>query len=276
MRAPSRSGSHYYNYKGFFSIVLFALVDADYKFIWADIGGKGSASDAQIYNASSLKEHIETGTAGFPSDAPLPGDNRDVPYFIIGDEAFALCPTLMKPYHRRNMAREERIFKYRLSRARRVVENAFGIMSNRFQIFLTKMRHNPETVKLITKTCMVLHNIMRVRYPTAHSHVLDQAEGEDKEFRPGQWRQDFNMADTDPHGYQGGNYTTRAGKAQRALLTHWVNSDVGSVTWQDRIVFKEEQYAEGEAGKDGDDDKDGGDGKDGDAGDMEVGEHLQS
>ena len=49
MKCPFRSGSLYYNYKGFFSVVLFALVDANYTFIWADIGGTGFASDAQIY-----------------------------------------------------------------------------------------------------------------------------------------------------------------------------------------------------------------------------------
>ena len=47
------------NYKGFYSVVPMALVDADYKFIWADIGGMGSASDAQIYNASELNECVE-------------------------------------------------------------------------------------------------------------------------------------------------------------------------------------------------------------------------
>lgn len=52
IRAPPNSGSLYYNYKGFYSIVLFALVDGDYKFLWADIGGLGSASDSQIYNES--------------------------------------------------------------------------------------------------------------------------------------------------------------------------------------------------------------------------------
>ena len=45
-RCPRNSGSMYYNYNGFYSIVLMALEDADYKFIWADIGGAGVASDA--------------------------------------------------------------------------------------------------------------------------------------------------------------------------------------------------------------------------------------
>ena len=54
------SGSVYYNYKGFYSIVLMALVDADYKFLWVEVGSNGSASDAQVFNAGQLKEFIES------------------------------------------------------------------------------------------------------------------------------------------------------------------------------------------------------------------------
>ena len=73
-KAPSKSGSQYYNYKGFYSIVLMALVDAEYKFIWADLGATGAASDVQIYNASELKKMVEAGTLGFPAPEPLPND----------------------------------------------------------------------------------------------------------------------------------------------------------------------------------------------------------
>ena len=53
---PWNTGSLYRNYKGFFSIVLMALVDADYKFLWIDVDSDGSTNDASIYNRLKLKE----------------------------------------------------------------------------------------------------------------------------------------------------------------------------------------------------------------------------
>ncbi|XP_041351150.1 putative nuclease HARBI1 [Gigantopelta aegis] len=66
IRCPANTRSLYQNYKGFFSVVLLALVDANYKFLWLDIGGYGSMSDSQIYNASEMKECLEDGTIEFP------------------------------------------------------------------------------------------------------------------------------------------------------------------------------------------------------------------
>lgn len=233
-RCPPKSGSQYFNYKGFYSIVLMALVDADYKFVWADIGGTGSASDAQIFNDSELKECCEDGTLGFPDPEPLPGDTQDVPFFFIGDNAFALRPTMMKPYSLRGLTYEQRIFNYRLSRARRVVENAFGILANRFQILLTTMQHRPSTVKLIVKTCLILHNLMRTRYPGLQNQQLDRAENDVRDFVPGAWREGRNLEDTQTA--HGANTASKDGKKQRNLLRHWVNSAPGAVPWQDRMI----------------------------------------
>ena len=52
--------------KGFFSIVMLALVDGQYKFRWVDVGTAGSCSDAQIFDTCHLKRKIDGGSIGFP------------------------------------------------------------------------------------------------------------------------------------------------------------------------------------------------------------------
>jgi len=83
IRKPTNSGSFYYNYKGFFSIVLLAVVDADYNFLYCDIGANGAGSDAGIFNDTELKEYLEPNQVGLPPPEPLPGDDKPMPYFLV-------------------------------------------------------------------------------------------------------------------------------------------------------------------------------------------------
>ena len=210
------------------------MVDADYKFTYIDISGNGASSDAQIYNDSDLHRGLEQNRIrGFPQTDPLPNDNQDVHYFIIGDDAFSLRTYLMKPYSSRNLTHEERIFNYRLSRARRVVENAFGILANRFGILLTTMQHHHETVRIIVEACCILHNLMRTRYPVLQNRLVEHTVS-DENLLPGVWRDGLNLQDTIiAHGP---NTASRDGKRLRNLLKHWCNSTAGSVVWQERMV----------------------------------------
>ena len=66
IKCPIKPGSFYYNYKGFYSIVLMSLVDANYTFLWCDVGGAGHMSDVQIFNGSELKEVMDNRTIGSP------------------------------------------------------------------------------------------------------------------------------------------------------------------------------------------------------------------
>ena len=83
---------------------MMALVDADYKLIWADATSPGSASDVQVYNSSELKESSENGVLGLSLPDFLPHDYQDVPYYFMGDDAFALRETMMKTYSHRAVA----------------------------------------------------------------------------------------------------------------------------------------------------------------------------
>ncbi|XP_071105184.1 uncharacterized protein [Haliotis cracherodii] len=154
-----------------------ALVDSDYEFRWVDIGAQGGCPDAQIWNQCELKNAIERGVIGIQPAAPLPGDDRPMSYYIIADDAFGMNTWLMKPFSRRGLANDERIFNYRLSRARRVDENTFGILANRFRCLLSVMLQDPDTVYAIVLARVCLHNIMRVRYPGEQNPIIDQYTG---------------------------------------------------------------------------------------------------
>ena len=64
------------------SVVLMDLVDANYRFLWVDVGGDGAMSDGQIFNNSDLKECLEDDS--IPDPDPLPYDDEDTPYFLLG------------------------------------------------------------------------------------------------------------------------------------------------------------------------------------------------
>ena len=66
MKKPKKSGSKYFNYKGYFSLVLLSLVNAEYKFLWVNVGVSGSSSDTQTFNHSKLRRKFENGTLGLP------------------------------------------------------------------------------------------------------------------------------------------------------------------------------------------------------------------
>ena len=225
LNKPKNTGALYHNYKGFFSIVMLALEDGQYKFRWVDAGTAGSCSDAQIFNASQLKRRIEDGRIGFPDPAPITQGGRDVPYFILADDAFALKTWLMKPYGRRMLTREERIANYRISRGRRVVENAFGILVSRLRVMRTTIELPPATVREVVFTCVVLHNILRNQYQGQHG---DQQPGEDDDDDvPG----DCGLIGGAAGGGQDRN-PTREAKRQRDYLRDYFNNE-GAVAWQD-------------------------------------------
>ena len=71
MKKPKKSGSDYYNYKGFFSLELLALVNGEYRFLWIDCGSSGSSPNVQIFNRSYLREKIEDDSLGLQAPEPL-------------------------------------------------------------------------------------------------------------------------------------------------------------------------------------------------------------
>ena len=161
IQCPLKSGSLYYNYKGYFSIVLLAVCDAHYTFTFTDIGGYGSTNDSSIFNNTDIFRAAESGALDFPDAEPLDGFANDlIPYFFVGDEAFALKTWMQRPYPGKNLLEANRIFNYRLSRARRVIENSFGILVARWRIYHRPIQTSVETAENIVKATVCLHNYL--------------------------------------------------------------------------------------------------------------------
>lgn len=138
---PINAGSTYFNYKNEHSIVLLALVDAHYRFIMVDVGAYGRNSDGGIFKESIMGKMFQNGQLNVPPNKPL----SQQPYTIVADAAFPLKSYLLKPYSKAKLVNNDanKIFNYRLSRARRTVENAFGILRARFRVFQGPLQVQP-------------------------------------------------------------------------------------------------------------------------------------
>lgn len=141
-----------------------AIVDAEYKFVCVDVGGYGKNSDGGIFETSNMGRRFERGLMKIPNSHPLPGANVPCPYVLIGDEGFALKPYLMRPYPYRQSREDIRKENYntRLCKARRVVENAFGILAQKWRIFYRPIDLSIETNISVVRTACILHNFLRV------------------------------------------------------------------------------------------------------------------
>ncbi|XP_049928251.1 uncharacterized protein LOC126407421 [Epinephelus moara] len=167
LKAPAHSGSQYHNYKGTFSIVLLAVVDSRYCFRVIDVGGYGRTSDGGILANSAFGRALRSGTLQLPADRLLPGaDHRGPqPHVFVADEAFPLRRNLMRPFPGRTLTRDRRIYNYRLSRARLVVENAFGILASQWRMYRRAMELQPDIAEKCVKATCVLHNFLRKTTP---------------------------------------------------------------------------------------------------------------
>ncbi|KAK0154749.1 Protein ALP1-like [Merluccius polli] len=168
IQAPDNSGSQFFNYKGTFSIVLLAVVDARYCFRVVDVGGYGRTSDGGILANSAFGQALRSGTLQLPADRLLPGaDHRGPqPHVFVADEAFPLRRNLMRPFPGRTLARDRRVFNYRLSRARLVVECAFGILASQWRLYRRVLEVQQDVAEGCVKATCVLHNFLRKTTPT--------------------------------------------------------------------------------------------------------------
>ena len=223
IKCPAHSGTMFYNYKQFFSIVLQAVVDARYRFIFVDVGAYGKQSDGGIFELSPVSSFIADKTR-FPQDRCPPGFDIKLPYTFVCDDAYPLKRNMMKPYTSGGAA--EDIFNGRLSRARRCVECAFGILANKWRLLLRSIETDPKVADSIIKCAAVLHNV-----------VIDK-EGIHKELLAAV-SEKVASSDRKNAGLKTGRRYNHSASNPIAIRNCWkkyFNSEIGSVPWQDRYI----------------------------------------
>lgn len=171
LQAPLNSGSDYFNYKNDHSIVLLAIADADCNIIFADVGCRGRISDGGVFKNTKFWEKLQNNTLNLPKSEPLVGTEVPLPYVFVADDAFPLQEHIMKPFQGNfEKGTIERAYNYRLCRARRVVENLFGIISSTFRVLRKPILLEPKKAETIVLACLYLHNFLRKSASSANTY----------------------------------------------------------------------------------------------------------
>jgi hypothetical protein len=114
----------------------------------------------KVFLITGLSKQLDNGALNIPGAKALPEPIKRILVFIVADDAFAMKPYIMKPYAFRHMHGSQRIYNYRLSRARRIIENVFGLVSARFRLLRTHIELEPDKVSIIVSAICVLHNFL--------------------------------------------------------------------------------------------------------------------
>jgi hypothetical protein len=221
IQAPPNTGSQFYNYKGTFSIVLQAVVDANLNFRIITVGSFGRENDAGIFRSSGLGLALETNSLHIPPDRSIRGAAHlgPMPFVIVGDEAFPLRTNLMRPYPGRGLNNSQQVFNYRLCRARRTVENAFGVLASRWRMLHRRIHAHPDAVVLYIKAACVLHNYIQMTSSNRGYGI----EMSSQQFTDQQLRETTGL----------GCRSSTGAVSVRQKFTEYFNSPEGSCIWQD-------------------------------------------
>lgn len=215
-------------------MVLLAIVDAKYRFIMCDFGTNGRVSDGGVLQNTVFYKKLEKNLLKIPVEEKINNSLKVLPYVFVTDDAFPLRCDMMKPFRQADLNSQDRkIFNYRLSRARRIVENAFGILAARFRIFHTQINIEPNNIESVVMASCALHNflIAHSRNHYSPSECFDQENAENGTILPGLHAGD-HMIPLNRRGY--GNTALNAKNIREQFMDYFSNE--GSVPWQNNFI----------------------------------------
>ncbi|CAH2013930.1 unnamed protein product [Acanthoscelides obtectus] len=219
---PPNSGSKYYNYLHYYSIVLFAVVDAQYRFLYVHVGCQGRISDGGVFRHTSFGKRLMNKTLNLPQPENLPQRQTQQPYVFVADDAFPLTENICKPYTvDLNVGSAKRVFNYRLSSLHRV--------------FHKKLDVKLDTVQNIVLACAYLHKFLRRNTLNRYSPTgtVDMEDIDAGRIIPGSWRNDGKQL---PNLQRVGRNAKAIAKGVREEFMNYFMTDSGRVLWQDMYL----------------------------------------
>ncbi|CAM9883110.1 unnamed protein product [Ectocarpus sp. 12 AP-2014] len=147
--------SAYFNYKGFYSVVLLALVDNAGFFRWIISGPRGSSDNAGVRDWSRQSKDIAEEQKLPEAQRRRMCRNR----FILGDSAFTNSSWLLTPYDN-PVTRMQIFFNCKHSKTRFIVEYAFGRLKGKFMVWKNRMYFKIDRVPQIIQACVLLYNFI--------------------------------------------------------------------------------------------------------------------
>ena len=139
----------------------------------------------------------------------------------------------MKPYPYKSSDITKRVYTYRLSRARRMVENTFGIIATRFHVLLKSMNLQPDKAQLFVQASVVLHNYLLKESPRVYTPSGTLDEDQDGNVALGYWRDEFNPAGTLHNiSQQGSNHHSLSAREIQQKFAEYFVSTRRELSWQ--------------------------------------------
>lgn len=209
-------------------------MNANYEFIMVNIGTNGRISDGGVFSNTTFGKAFVDKTLKLPEPKAPPMSEKELPYVFVADDAFSLTENMMKPFSQIGLSPEKRIFNYRLSRARRVVENVFGILVSRFGVMQRAIQLSPEKAETAVLACCYIHNYLRRQSGDTYiSGLLETENTETGTIIDGSWRTNATASSSSLANSHSRNATNNA-KRIREQYCHYFNHEY-TVPWQNKF-----------------------------------------
>lgn len=143
------------------SLVLLSILDAHSRFQYIEIIENNTYENPTVYKNSRLYKSLRKNSLNLPPAKTLKEQTDKTPYFFVASDIFNMDRFILKNYDEdMKLSRSQQAFNFRINRAKIPSQMAFDIMFYKFKIFNKINDIKMKNVKLIIKTCCILHNYL--------------------------------------------------------------------------------------------------------------------